>query len=78
MRACAANGIPMLEANKKPDTLPSASWREREGSYVSVSLKVCQGQITICESPNSNLMRPFLALRRATWRSLEYFFSTLC
>jgi nucleotide-binding universal stress UspA family protein len=35
--ACAANSIPMLEANQEPDVLPSASWREREGSYVSVA-----------------------------------------
>jgi len=36
-RACAANGIPILEADKEPVVLPSASWREREGSYVSVA-----------------------------------------
>jgi nucleotide-binding universal stress UspA family protein len=35
--ACASNGVPMLEDNKEFDALPSASWREREGSYVDVA-----------------------------------------
>ena len=39
VRACAANGIPILEASKEPDELPSASWHEAEGSYVSVTVQ---------------------------------------
>ncbi len=33
--ACAGSGIPMLEPDQEPDVLPSASWREGQGSYVS-------------------------------------------
>ena len=39
VRACAANGIPILEASQESDELPSASWREAEGSYVSITVQ---------------------------------------
>lgn len=39
VRACAANGIPILDADKEPDVLPSASWHEREGSYAGVAAR---------------------------------------
>ena len=39
VRACTANGIPMLDADKEPDVLPSASWHEREGSYAGVAAR---------------------------------------
>lgn len=32
--ACLANGIPMLEADQEPHTLPSASWRETDGLHI--------------------------------------------
>ena len=37
VQACASKGILMLEDTKELDPLPSASWREREGSYVDVA-----------------------------------------
>jgi nucleotide-binding universal stress UspA family protein len=41
--ACAANGIPMLEAINELHTLPSASWHEREGSYANVTAQRASG-----------------------------------
>jgi nucleotide-binding universal stress UspA family protein len=35
--ACAANGIPVLHPGESADLLPSAAWRETEGSYVSTA-----------------------------------------
>jgi nucleotide-binding universal stress UspA family protein len=37
--SCAANVIPLLEANEEPDALPAASWREREGLYATVAAR---------------------------------------
>jgi nucleotide-binding universal stress UspA family protein len=36
-RLCAANAIPLLEANQEPGALPSASWRESKGLYTRVT-----------------------------------------
>lgn len=41
--ACVAAGIPTLPANDAPHTLPAASWREIEGSYVDVAMQRAAG-----------------------------------
>jgi nucleotide-binding universal stress UspA family protein len=37
-QTCAANNIPIVAANEQPGVLPSASWREAEGTYVDVAM----------------------------------------
>jgi nucleotide-binding universal stress UspA family protein len=37
MHACSTNGIRILGASEEPSSLPAASWREIEGSYVSLA-----------------------------------------
>jgi nucleotide-binding universal stress UspA family protein len=37
--ACAAHAIPLLATNEAPRALPAASWREVEGSYLSVAVQ---------------------------------------
>jgi nucleotide-binding universal stress UspA family protein len=37
--ACAARAIPLLATNEAPRALPAASWREVEGSYLSVAVQ---------------------------------------
>ena len=37
MHACSANGIRVLGANEEPGSLPAASWRETEGTYISLA-----------------------------------------
>src|SRR6266571_5940468 len=36
--ACAASSIPILAPSEQPGALPAASWREAEGSYVSIAV----------------------------------------
>ena len=37
MQACSANGIRVLGANEEPGSLPAASWRETQGTYVTLA-----------------------------------------
>jgi nucleotide-binding universal stress UspA family protein len=37
MQVCSANGIRILGSTEEPASLPAASWREIEGSYVSLA-----------------------------------------
>jgi nucleotide-binding universal stress UspA family protein len=39
VQACAKNSIPIIETDVEPGELPVASWRESEGSYVTIAVQ---------------------------------------
>jgi nucleotide-binding universal stress UspA family protein len=68
---CAANGIRMLQPDQEPNSLPSASWYETEGSYVDLAAQraaafdlVIAASASVMESLKDVAEQSLLATRR--------------
>lgn len=60
-RACTAAGIPLVPALEPQSTLPAASWREAEGSYVDTALaRVAAFDLLVAAS--AAVMEPLMAI----------------